>query len=74
MSPRYHTLVYGEPKKALVSLLEGGGWGGAPPTLTLNNTVELYGEDKMDWRGECFLMTGTREDEFLFPGLVRGGG
>jgi hypothetical protein len=23
-----------------------------------NSTVKIYGADKMDWRGECFLISG----------------
>jgi len=57
MSPRYQDIVFGHPKKAFIPLLEGEGWG--PTTLTLNNTVEIYGGEKMDWRGECFLITGV---------------
>jgi len=56
MSPTYQTLVYGQAKEAYIPLLEGG-WEGK--TLTFNNTVPIYGTEKMDWRGECFLMTGV---------------
>ena len=48
--------MYGHPKEAFVSLLEGEAWG--PKTLTQNNTVKIYGTEKMDWRGECFLISG----------------
>ena len=56
MSPQYQGVVYGEPEEAFIPLMKGEGWG--PKTLTLNNTVKIYGTEKMDWRGECFLITG----------------
>jgi len=58
MSPRYQDIVYGQPKEVFVQIMEGEGWG--PKTPSVNKTsVKVYGEDKMDWRGECFLMTGV---------------
>jgi hypothetical protein len=56
MSPTYQDLVYGQPKEVLVTQLQGEGWG--PKVAVPNATVKVYGEQKMDWRGECFLMTG----------------
>ena len=33
-----------------------GGWG--PKTLVQNQTIKVFGSDKMDWRGESFVITG----------------
>jgi len=58
MSPRYQGLVYGEPREIYVQVMEGEGWGAK--VLSENKTVvKVYGEEQMDWRGECFLMTGV---------------
>jgi len=49
MSPTYHGLVYGDAVEA---------W--APGEGPLNRTtVKVFGTQKMQWRGECFLMTGV---------------
>ena len=34
-----------------------GGWG--PKTLVQNQTIKVFGSDKMDWRGESFIITGN---------------
>lgn len=57
MSPTYQDIVYGQPKEALVTLLQGEGWG--PKVAVPNSTVKIYGGEKMDWRGECFLISGV---------------
>jgi len=58
MSPSYQDIVYGQPVEAFIPVLKGdGGWG--PKELTFNNTVKVYGTEKMDWRGELFLTTGV---------------
>ena len=59
MSPTYHDLVYGHPKTIHTDTLEGEGWG--PKSLVQNQTVKVYGTDKMDWRGESFLTAGKKE-------------
>ena len=57
LSPTYHTLVYGQPLDISVHTMEGEGWG--PKTESLNRTaIKVFGSEKMQWRGECFLMTG----------------
>ncbi len=56
MSPTYQDTVYGQPKEVQVTLLQGEGWG--PKVAVPNSTVKIYGADKMDWRGECFLISG----------------
>lgn len=56
MSPTYHDLVYGHPTEILAHTMEGEGWG--PKTLVANQTVKVFGEEKMMWRGEFFLTTG----------------
>jgi len=58
MSPRYQDIVYGQPKEIFVQIMEGEGWGEKTPSVN-KTSVKVYGEDKMDWRGECFLMTGV---------------
>jgi len=58
MSPRYQEIVYGQPTEVFVNVMEGEGWG--PKTPSENKTsVKVYGSEKMDWRGECFLMAGV---------------
>jgi len=58
LSPTYHTLVYGQPLDISVHTMEGEGWG--PKTESLNRTaIKVFGSEKMQWRGECFLMTGV---------------
>lgn len=57
MSPTYQDIVFGQPKEVLVTQLQGEGWG--PKVAVPNTTVKVYGGDKMDWRGECFLITGV---------------
>lgn len=57
MSPTYHDLVYGHPTEILAHTMEGEGWG--PKTLVANQTVKVFGEEKMMWRGEFFLTTGV---------------
>lgn len=57
MSPLYQTLVYGEPTGVYVNVMEGEGWSKMP---SVNKTqVKVFGSEKMDWRGECFLMAGV---------------
>ena len=56
MSPTSQDIVFGQPKEALVTLLQGEGWG--PKVAVPNSTVKIYGGEKMDWRGECFLISG----------------
>jgi len=57
MSPTYQGLVYGDAVEISVHTMEGG-WG--PKTESENKTaVKVYGTEKMEWRGECFLMTGV---------------
>jgi len=59
MAPRYNDLIYGEPVKVSVHVMEGGGWG-SPGTESDNRTVvKVYGGEKMTWQGECFLMSGV---------------
>lgn len=55
-SPTYHDLAWGEPKEIQTDILEGG-WG--PKTLVQNQTVKVFGSEKMKWRGECFLVAGV---------------
>lgn len=57
MSPEYHDIVYGKPTEVHVQVMEGEGWGPKVPSEN-KTTVKVYG-DKMDWRGECFLMAGV---------------
>jgi len=57
MSPSYQEIVYGSPVSAYIPVLEGEGWG--PKELKLNQTVKIYGTEKMDYRGELFLITGV---------------
>merc|ERR1712109_229143 len=68
MSPRYQDIVYGQPTEVFVNVMEGEGWG--PKTPSENKTsVKVYGSDKMDWRGECFLMAGVFGFAFVQSGL-----
>merc|ERR1712226_369272 len=55
-SPTYHELAWGNPKEIYTDVLEGG-WG--PKTLVQNQTIKVFGSDKMDWRGESFIITGV---------------
>jgi len=55
-SPTYHELAWGDPKEIHTDVLEGG-WG--PKTLVQNQTVKVYGTEKMHWRGESFLVCGV---------------
>jgi len=55
-SPTYHELAWGDPKEIFTDTLEGG-WG--PKTLVQNQTVKVYGSEKMHWRGESFLVAGV---------------
>jgi len=55
-SPTYHELAWGDPKEIHTDTLEGG-WG--PKTLVQNQTVKVFGSEKMHWRGETFLVAGV---------------
>jgi len=57
MSPTYHELVYGEPTGIWVNTMEGEGWMKRPSANM--SQVKVFGSEKMDWRGESFLMTGV---------------
>lgn len=58
MSPRYQDIVYGQPVEVYAQVLEGEGWGPKTPSLNMTST-KVYGGQKLDWRGECFLMAGV---------------
>jgi len=58
MSPRYQDIVYGQPVEVYTQVLEGEGWGPKTPSLNMTST-KVYGGQKLDWRGECFLMAGV---------------
>jgi len=58
MSPTYQTLVYGEPTEIWVQTMEKEGWGPGTPSQN-KSTVKVFGEEKMKWRGEMFLITGV---------------
>ena len=49
--------------------LEGRTAGGQDSCTAEHIVSQVYGGDKMDWRGECFLMAGV-----LGFALVAGGG
>ena len=36
---------------------EGSGW--TNKVLVKNQTVKIFGSEKMQWRGEAFLISGT---------------
>jgi hypothetical protein len=51
MSPTYNEVVYGRPVEVSAYVTED--------KLLNKTTVKVFGTEKMKWRGECFLMTGT---------------
>lgn len=56
--PVNHELVYGHPEEIFVNTVEKIGWG--PGTVSENKTsVKVFGGEQMEWRGECFLITGV---------------
>jgi len=58
MSPRYQDIVFGQPTEVYAQVMEGEGWGPKLPSVN-KTSIKVYGGDKMDWRGECFLMAGV---------------
>jgi len=57
-SPTYQELAHRPPKEALISLLVEGA-DHDEKILLPNSTVTLYGTEKLDWRGESFVVTGV---------------
>jgi len=61
LSPVNNQLVYGQPKEIFVNTVEKRAWpaqgeGGISENKTI---VKVFGGEQMDWRGECFLITGV---------------
>ena len=59
MGSTYHDLAFKDPVEISVHTMEGG-WGWGAKTESENRTaIKVLGAEKMDWRGECFLMSGV---------------
>ena len=57
MSPTQYDLAYGDAVElANVDIKEKYNW--TAFTIVENQTVKVYGTEKMHWRGECFLAAG----------------
>ena len=62
MSPTQYDLAYGDPSDGFpvevtnVDVKKKIGW--TDFEILHNQTVKVYGTEKMHWRGECFLAAG----------------
>ena len=57
MSPTQYDLAYGDAVElANVDIKEKYNW--TASIIVENQTVKVYGTEKMHWRGECFLAAG----------------
>ena len=63
MSPTQYSLAYGDPGqpggdaiKIIADVKKPKGW--TDFTIEYNQTVSVYGSEKMNLRGECFLLAG----------------
>ena len=72
-SPTYQELAHRPPKEALISLLVEGA-DHDEKILLPNSTVTLYGTEKLDWRGESFVVTGRGLTAQYRKGSYRKGG
>jgi len=64
MSPTQYSLAYGDPGqpggdaiKIIADVKKPKGW--TDFTIEYNQTVSVYGSEKMNLRGECFLLAGV---------------
>ncbi len=59
MSPTQYDLAYGDAVEIIADVNKKYNW--TYSEVMHNQTVKVYGTEKMHWRGECFLAAGTYE-------------
>lgn len=62
MSPTQYELAYGDAVEIVADVKKSFNW--TYSEILHNQTVKVYGTEKMHWRGECFLAAG--KDSKLF--------
>lgn len=70
MSPTQYELAYGDAVEIVTDVKKSINW--TYSEILHNQTVKVYGSEKMHWRGECFLAAGTLFQLFVFEDTTRG--